>query len=125
MGDFKASASTTALADRLHLRPDALAQAFGDETGDIPRNVAQRLEQAHEAASSLAKQRKLDEGQTQSLTTLLTHYAFRVLQEEKSAAPGPADPTRIEALREEILTDVETTCGAEVRKAAEKLVEEN
>lgn len=119
----KASPATTALAERLHIWPESLAQAFADETGDVPHNVAQRLEQAYDTAQSLAKQRNLDEAQTQSLTTLLTHYVFRVLQEEKKAAPGPVDPTLIEALRENILNSVGTTCGDETRKAAESVID--
>lgn len=103
--------------------PEGLVQAFGDEAGDIPRDVAQRLDKAYDAAVSLAKQRNLNEAKTQSVTTLLTHHAFRVLQEEKAAAPGPADPTRIEASREQVLNALEMTCGAEVRNAAENLIE--
>ncbi len=122
-GDVKASPSTIALAERLHLLPEGLVQAFGDEAGDIPRDVAQRLDKAYDAAVSLAKQRNLNEAKTQSVTTLLTHHAFRVLQEEKAAAPGPADPTRIEASREQVLNALEMTCGAEVRNAAENLIE--
>lgn len=121
--DASIPASTQELAARLALRADALATGLGDEQGVVPQPYAKRLEHAFDAATSLAKQRKLDESQTQSLVAILTHYEFSVLREEKSALPGPVDPTRIEDIREQQLTDIQTTCGEDTRKAAELEIE--
>lgn len=121
--DASIPASTQELAARLALRADALASGLGDQQGVVPKDYAKRLEHAFEAATSLAKQRKLDESQTQSLVAILTYYEFSVLREEKSALPGPVDPTRIEDIREQQLTDIQTTCGEETRKAAELEIE--
>jgi hypothetical protein len=122
-GTAKIAPSTQALAERLHLEPQILAHTFGDENGELPKDVAKRLEHAFESATSLAKQHKLDESQSQSLVALLTYYEFSVLREEKSSAPGPVDPTRIEEIQDQLLTDIEITCGEEIRKAAEKEIE--
>lgn len=115
--------ATQALADRLHMQASALVQTFGDASGDLPRDVAKRLERAFDSATSLAKQRQLDETQTQALVTILTYYQFSVLREETSSAPAPVDPTRIEQMQEETLTDIQTTCGEETRKAAKSEIE--
>jgi len=122
-GNGKISPSTQALADRLHLEPQILAQTFADESGELPRDVAKRLEHAFDSASALAKQRKLDESQSQSVVAILTYYEFSVLREEKAAAPGPAVPNRLERLGEEMLPDIQTTGGEDTRKAAEQEIE--
>ncbi len=118
-GNFKIAPSTQALADRLHLDAQILAQTFADEAGELPPHVAKRLEHAFDSSTSLAKTRKLDESQSQSVVAILTYYEFSVLREEKAAAPGPADPSRIESIRNEILTDIRTTCGEDTAKATE------
>jgi len=118
-GNAKISPATKALAERLNLDPQILATTFANEAGDLPTNVTKGLEHAFDSATSLAKRQKLNEYQSQSLVTILTYYEFSVLREEKAAAPGPVDPTRIEALQERNLLDIATTCGEETRKAAE------
>lgn len=118
-GNVKISPATRALAERLNLDPQILAATFANESGDLPPNVSKGLERAFDSATSMAKNRKLNEAQAQSLVAILTYYEFSVLREEKSAAPGPVDPTRIEALQERNLLDIGTTCGEETRKAAE------
>jgi hypothetical protein len=119
----KIAPSTLALAERLHLEPQTLAQTFADESGEVPTNVAKRLEHAFDSATSFAKNRKLDESQSQSVVAILTYYEFSVLREEKATAPGPADPTRLESIRDELLTDIRTTCGEDTRGAAEKEID--
>jgi hypothetical protein len=118
-GNVKIAPSTQALAERLNLEPQTLALTFADESGEIPKNTANRLEHAFDSASSLAKRRNLDESKKQSLVAILTYHEFSVLREEKAAAPGPVDPTRLEEIRNETLTGIRTTCGDEMGKDAE------
>jgi hypothetical protein len=116
--DVKIAPSTQALAERLRLGPEILAQTFGDEAGEIPRGYASRLERAFDKANALARRLQLDESKTQSLVALVTHYAFSILREEKLAAPGSAEMERIEQITNEIVADIKTTCGEDVSAAA-------
>lgn len=115
----KIAPSTLALAERLHLRAEFVAQTFADESGELPSNIAKRLEHAFDSATSLAKNRQLDESQSQSVVAILTYYEFSVLREEKAAAPGPADPLRLESIRSRNLNDIRAMCGEETAKAVE------
>jgi hypothetical protein len=106
-----ASAATTALADRLHLNPEVLAEHLCDEDGELPKGVAARLERGFDAGRSLAKRLNADDGRTQSLVALMTDYTVSVLVEERKAAPNPPDRARIDELQSELVDAVRTTCG--------------
>lgn len=112
------TASTETLAKRVNLRPDFLAESLGDEKGEIPKGYASRLEKAFDAAKAFTTRLKLTEPQTQSVVAIFTHYELSVLREEKAAAPGPANPTRLEALTNEAITSIRATCGEDTSAAA-------
>jgi type IV secretory pathway VirB10-like protein len=115
--------ATRAVAERLYLDPQILTAALANDAGDLPPDVVKKLDHALEASTSLAKSRQLNEYQTQSLVSILTYYEFAVLREEKAAAPGPVDPSRLESIRERNLQDIATTCGEDTRQAAEKEID--
>lgn len=115
-----ASPSLVALATRLTLHPQILASELADENGELPPGAADKLERAHAAGAAIAQRLSLDEGATQSMKTLLTSYAFRVLSEQKQAAPGAVDPSKIEELKTGTVNDIRSTCGDEAANAAER-----
>jgi hypothetical protein len=116
-GGAAASAAVTALGERLHLDPQALALQLGDEHGEIPKLWAERLERGFKASEALARRLNLDESRTQSLVALTTYYVFSVIREEK-AAPGGVDLARRDALSDSLLNDVRVTCGEDTAAAA-------
>lgn len=116
----KASPSLVALADRLTLNPQILASELADENGELPPRAADKLERGHSTGGAIARRLSLDENKTQSITALMTYYAFSVLREERRAAPGAVDPTKIEELKASAVNDIRTTCGDEAASAAER-----
>lgn len=114
-----ASPSVLALADRLHLNADVLVAQLGDPQGEIPKAAADRLQRAYDAADALAVRLGLDEGRTQSLSTLYTSHAFSVLAEERRSAPDPLDPERREQIEEATLDAIRATCDEDTATLAE------
>jgi hypothetical protein len=115
-----ASPSVIALAERLRLHPQILADELGDANGEIPAPSAERLERGFTTAGALARRLGLDEGRSQSLVSLITFYVFSVLREEKMSAPGGADPARLEELTTSLLRDIRAACGDDAADAAER-----
>lgn len=106
-----ASTSVVALGERLHLNPQVLSAQLGDEHGEISTLAADRLDRGFKTGEALAKRLGLDENRTQSLVALITYHVFSLLREEKKAAPGTVDPTKIDELTDALLDDVRLTCG--------------
>ena len=113
-----ASASVIALGERLHLNPQVLTAQLGDEHGEISTLAADRLERGLKTGEVLAKRLGLDESQAQSLVALITYHVFSLLREEKQAAPGAVDLTRVDELTDTLLDDIRLTCGDPAAVAA-------
>jgi hypothetical protein len=105
------------LAARLNMNPRALAD-LQDAQGNLPKASAERLDHAFDAGTALAHRLSLDGPKTQSLVSLATYYAYSVLREEKSVAPGIVDPERIKAITDEVTGDIRATCGDNVSAEA-------
>jgi hypothetical protein len=117
------SPSLVALAESIHLNPQAIADALADEKGEISNSQAQRLERSFKTATALADRLSLNESQTQSLQALITYYVFSLLREEKRASPGSVDPATLEQQKSALINDIRATCGPDVASAAERVIE--
>jgi hypothetical protein len=112
------SPALAALAERLHFNAAALAGEVGDEHGELPRAVADRLERGHDAGVALAKRLGLDEDKASSLAGVFTYHVVSLLREEKKAAPGNIDPSKLDELTATTLDGIRAVCGEAAADAA-------
>jgi hypothetical protein len=117
-----ASPALLELTSRLNLNPQVVAAQLGDETGELPKPYAERLERGFNAAGALAQRHNLDEGRSQSLAALVTFHVLNVLREEKKAAPSAVDPARIKELERALGEDVRISCGEDVARDVERAI---
>jgi hypothetical protein len=111
--------STVALAQKLGLNANVLAEQIGDADGTLPKASAARLERAFDAAKAFAKRRDLDDAGAQSVATLFTGHVFSVLRAEKAAGDKGVDAATLDDITSETTSGLNATLREDVAKEAE------